>query len=538
MLHRLTPGALLALLSLAGCAEDLAPADAGTLPPTSGAFTHETGADGIITTTVDATDAEAWQRLDLDGGRSVDAGWDLAFRRFFVRTNGGVSGTAGVQVAVAEGAFEDVTRAPESGWSAARPDGEADDDEEPDTAFNDGEDDWYDYDPETHTLTPKDRVYVVSSSEGRFFKLQILGYYDDAGSPARLRFRWAEIAAPMSTLPDAGPGMTPDAGIGDAGVTPVPADAIEVDASGSGWVYVSVAAGVVAVTDPATSTDWDLALQRTDIRTNSGSSGPGFGGARRDARGLAFDAIEDASTLGFVTDAVRDGASPGRIETSVNPAFDGEGGSPAWYDYDPSTHRVTASDRVYLLRMANGDHAKLRIWRWEDGVFHLTLAPIARRIETATLEVDASASDAWRYVSLRGDGVVEVTEAATDAAWDLGLSRTRLRTNGGTSGEGLGAAAESAATAIGDLTSAPESGWETDVDSLAEGPPGSPTYSGNPALAGWYDYDPATHAVSPRAVVFALRSADGHLAKVQITSWADGVFRLQYAFAGPGATGF
>jgi hypothetical protein len=537
---------LLALLVL-GCAEKIGgdETDAGTpdagawtggdLPPSSGAFTHSV-TDGVVTTVVNAADASAWQHLDLDTGLSVEPaeGWELAFSRFRVRINGGVTGTGGVQVAALEGQdFDALTQAPESGWTVPEPDGDADDDDEPDNVFNNGESDWYDYDVETHTLTPRDVTYVVASTEGAFFKLAIETYYDDAGSPANLRFRWAAIDPPASALPDAGPGGPLDGGAApDAGMEPLPADAIVVDASdGTSWVYLSVAEGVVSPSEPETDTSWDLALRRTDIRTNSGTSGAGLGGAREDDSGLAFDEVSEAPTFGYAVDEILTSGRPGAEPTSESPVLGG------WFDYDPVTHTVSPADRTYLVRTADGGYAKLRIWRWNDGEYALSLVPVTRRVDVIELDVDASDAEVWTYLSLRDGALVTVEDASAEAGWDVGISRTRMRTNSGTSGPGAGGAVETSAATVAELTEAPETGWAID-EMVSSGAPGSPEYSGNPALGGWYDYDFTTHTVSPRPVAFAVRTADGHVGALRVLSYEDGTYRLELAFAGPGHTSF
>lgn len=528
-----------------GCAPALAPSDAGAtdagsnpndagIPPASGAFRHSVEG-GVVTTIVDATSMDVWQHLDLDTGLSTDESdaWDLAFSRFRIRTNGGASGPGGVQVAALPGqSFDTLTMAPEEGWTVDIPDGDADDDTEPDNVFNNGTDDWYAYDPETHALTPKDVTYAIASTVGRFYKLRIDGYYDDAGSPGVLRFRWAAIAPPASALPDAG--VDPlDGGVApDAGEEPLPPGAIVVDASDpTAWVYLDAETGLVTPTDPSTGLGWDLALRRTEIRTNSGTSGAGVGGAREYDGALAFDDITDATTFGYAADELLTSGRPGAEPVSMSPVLAG------WYDYDPATHRVSPGDRTYLVRTATGGYAKLRVWRWRDGEYALSFTPVARRVDVVELDVDASASDAWAYLSLRDGALVAVSDPATDGAWDLGISRTRMRTNGGTSGAGMGEAAETAATEITDLGEAPAEGWMSDA-MLTDGPPGSPSYSGNPVLATWYDYDFTTHTVTPRPVVFMVRTADGHLGALRVRSYAGGMFRAAIAFAGAGQDRF
>ncbi len=516
----------------AGTGDASTPRSGGGFPRSSGAFTHEVRG-GVITTVADATSESAWQHLDLDSGLSTPEGWDLAFLRFRVRTNGGVSGGGGVLVAALEGrAFDTLARAPEEGWTADVPDGVADDDTEPDNAFNNGTSDWYAYDIASHELAPRDVTYVIASTEGRFFKLRFEAYYDDAGSPAVLRFRWAEIDAPASALPDAGPGPS-DGGVPhpDAGEAPLPTGAIAIDASdATSWVYLDLEDGVVTPATPETDLGWDIALRRTEVRTNSGASGAGLGGAREDASGLSFEALTESTTLGFVTDVVAE-SRPGAPTTSLNDALSG------WYDYNPVAHTVVPGDRSYLVRTADGEYAKLRIWRWRDGEYALSFAPVARRVDVVELDVDATASDTWTYVSLRDGAIVTVTDAAADATWDVGFSRTRMRTNGGTSGGGSGAAVETSAASIATLDAAPTDGWLADV-MQSDGPPGSPEYSGSPVLASWYAYDPATHGVSPRPVVFGVRTADGHTAALRVLTYSSGALRVELGFAGPGRDDF
>jgi hypothetical protein len=203
---------LLALL--VGCAPALEPgasdgaADAAIgvdrgVTEASANFTHTIRADGVIVTVVDATDSESWQYLDLDSRRAEESAehWDVGFSRFRVRTNGGASGPGGVQVAALAGAaFDALVQAPGEGFGVDRPDGDEDEDSEPDNVFNSGAEDWYVYDVMSHTLTPRAISYVVASTEQRFYKLRFESYYDALGTPAVLTFRWAEIAAPNAGM--------------------------------------------------------------------------------------------------------------------------------------------------------------------------------------------------------------------------------------------------------------------------------------------------------------------------------------------------
>lgn len=195
------------VLCLAACGGDIQPEPGpGTETPIDGTptdwFRHSPQEDGTVTTVVDATDGAAWRALDLDTRQTVDAssqaGWDLSFQRFHIRTRGGVNGTGGVVVAVVTDPFESISTAPASGYREDVADG-ADTDSEPDNVFE-TEGGWYSYDVTTHTLTPRAQTYVIRSDAGRYFKLQLQSYYDQAGSPAMLSFRWKQVEPPVQSL--------------------------------------------------------------------------------------------------------------------------------------------------------------------------------------------------------------------------------------------------------------------------------------------------------------------------------------------------
>jgi hypothetical protein len=45
----------------------------------------------------------------------------------------------------------------------------------------------------THVLTPRKLVYVVRGANGRYYKLEMLEYYDAAGTAGYPTFRWAPL---------------------------------------------------------------------------------------------------------------------------------------------------------------------------------------------------------------------------------------------------------------------------------------------------------------------------------------------------------
>ncbi len=517
-LYRISVVFCAVLLLAAGCAEELAPRDDASVAPEGGEgpIRHEASGSGWISA-VDASAEDGWVHLDMDGlGSTSDAAlrgdeaWELAFQRFKIATNSGISGPGDVRVAALRGAdFEGLAEAPAAGWRQDAADGD-DADVDPDLAFLAPER-WYDYNPSTHVLTPADVVYVVQTGAGAFFKVRVLDYYSAAGSPAHLRVEWAPVAPPPGGIIE-----EPDEEPGELG------EGLVVDASGRDvWVYVDVEAGAVV---PEGAAGWDLAFQRTQVRTHSGTSGSGLGGALEVAGSWA--AVTSAGTVGYREDElVPLPGPPGSGEVSANAVLS------AWYDYDPQTHAVTPRDAVFVVRTADGGYAKAQVTGYADGKLSVKLeeVPVAPEVRQVTLA--PAEAGGWTHLSLRRGEIVAAEEAPL--GWDLAVSGVQVRTNGGTSGAGEGAAAEvsSALDASGSLA---VEGLAADEVLPLPGPPGSGEASANAALSAWYDYDPQTHAVTPRDAVFVVRTADGGYARVRVDGYADGALTLSWIYAGAG----
>jgi hypothetical protein len=195
--------AVLLIATAVGCAADLAPAAGSAEPRPPTVSTHRVGE--ALETRIDATWDDVWVYFDFEqgpmGGQTevtdpaASSVWDLAFQRFKIKSNGGVSGGGGVEVAIVpDMSLEEIDEAPATGWLRDTPDGE-DMNPDPDFAFNQGET-WFQYDPATHVLQARRQVYVVLTRNGGFVGLQILGYYDDAGTGGYVRFRWKTLKAP------------------------------------------------------------------------------------------------------------------------------------------------------------------------------------------------------------------------------------------------------------------------------------------------------------------------------------------------------
>lgn len=200
---------------------DIPTGDCPTTPPF---VAHGEHASGGTETTVTACSGERWVGLDLETKTELlvdddtPAGaWDLAFQRYHVMSNGGVSGSGGVRIAPLEGVdFDDVTEAPAEGYLEDESDSDLDGYD--DFVISGQELSWWRYNLETHVIEMTGVVWVVESAEGNYYKLELTDYYEDQNGTAASgypTFVWAPLAPPPGG-DDAGPGDD-DAGEGDAG---------------------------------------------------------------------------------------------------------------------------------------------------------------------------------------------------------------------------------------------------------------------------------------------------------------------------------
>ncbi|MBX3218378.1 MAG: hypothetical protein KF850_40610 [Labilithrix sp.] len=124
-------------------------------------------------------------------------------------------------------------------------------------------------------------------------------------------------------------------------------------------VYVDLATGSrVDLSDvaAASSTAWDLAIERSYIFTNGGEGGPGQGGARFVSK--AQDDVTAADATGLVTEKFFDedcNQIPDRSGRGFKTSFDD------WYDYDMETNKLTPFDGTYVVRGGTGKLYTVRI---------------------------------------------------------------------------------------------------------------------------------------------------------------------------------
>ncbi|MES2743878.1 MAG: HmuY family protein [Bdellovibrionota bacterium] len=133
----------------------------------------------VVALGIDATSKTAWTHFDLDSGKVVaetDVSWDLAFKRTSIKMNSNVK----AQV-LRDTAFEAVAAAPAGAYTADAP---VVGGPETDGLFFHTPSPWYEYNMETHVISPRNSIYVVKSNGGHDVKVQIVDYYNADRLPA------------------------------------------------------------------------------------------------------------------------------------------------------------------------------------------------------------------------------------------------------------------------------------------------------------------------------------------------------------------
>ena len=125
--------------------------------------------------------------------------------------------------------------------------------------------------------------------------------------------------------------------------------------AGTTTYYSLVDNKVVASTDAAT-TKWDIAFSSTKILVNSGTSGPGLGGA------FVFKGLfDDLKTIPTDSSFATDNATAASYAIPL-------GSGKAWYSYDGLTTLVSPiAGRVLVIKTATGKFAKIEILNYYKG---------------------------------------------------------------------------------------------------------------------------------------------------------------------------
>jgi hypothetical protein len=146
-----------------------------------------------------------------------------------------------------------------------------------------------------------------------------------------------------------------------------------------------------------------------------------------------------------------------------------------------------------------------------------------------TIYVDASAGGQQAapenprvYLDLVAGARVDLTdpEARTATTWDLSLKRSVIFVNGGDGGPGQGGSVFLAGKSFDEVTQASADALEVEdffsEDCIANL---DPMQAVKTTFSDWYNYNEATHQLTPKAGVFVVRGAGGAFFKVEILGY-------------------
>tara|TARA_Y100000589_G_scaffold285146_1_gene284464 strand:+ start:545 stop:1615 length:1071 start_codon:yes stop_codon:yes gene_type:complete len=280
--------------------------------------------DAEVTTVIDATaggaratephdytyfsfaDNDVVPITDVEAKTSLD--WHIAFKRYDVVLNGGVSGPgnvrgynihAGYKGHLENEVFSDVSMMdmPEDESFVLDSSAEA-------------LSQWYSYDVVTHVISASGNAYELRTADGQYAKWvvdTIEGYgRADAGT---INFRWV-VGEDLN----------------------VESRSASVDVSEGREVYFNLRTGQeVSPSEPQNSLDWDLWFSGYSIKLNGGVSGSGEAAALPAYEsGMSFEDIVAPVGAGYISDQVSSVFSD-------------------WYDYDMTTHTLFTKNHTYLI---------------------------------------------------------------------------------------------------------------------------------------------------------------------------------------------
>lgn len=167
----------------------------------------------------------------------------------------------------------------------------------------------------------------------------------------------------------------------------------------------------------------------------------------------------------------------------------------------------------------------------------LLLPPLTRsEVKENTITIDATNQEDFAFFSFDTGEVVTVKDQNVSLDWDLGLKRTEVIVNGGSSGNGKGGAIVLEKANFSEITEAPVDGYVADTEKIATLARGD----------GWYNYTgPPRHQILIRDKVFILQTAKGHYTKMFFVGYYkdneakdSGHITITYAYQDDGSRNF
>jgi len=142
--------------------------------------------------------------------------------------------------------------------------------------------------------------------------------------------------------------------------------------------------------------------------------------------------------------------------------------------------------------------------------------------------VDATSGERWRHFSFR---VGAVLDDASPTGWDLAFRRYQIIANGGPGFVGRAGVLDLGPVRFDAVHTVPDTGYREN-EGRAD--------PRNPAIAGWYRYGFFSHVLSPKPHVWAVRTAEGRYAKIEILAYycpgaQPGCVTFRYVYQGDGS---
>lgn len=379
------------------------------------------------------------------------------------------------------------------------------------------------------------------------------------------RAGWATLSVLALTLAGCGgdsstTANTANTGSGQGGAT-VSYQSKTVDAtSTSAYRYLNLGTGAEYATEAEANaaSGWHIAFRRTGIMLNGGTSGSGkVAGALLIAQDDFYEAdgttpktnvflaATPASELEHLTGTLP--AAGALTSDGITTALAGSGAmvngqmDMGWFWYNPTTHVTTANEtNGWLLRSAEGSTATSYA-RFRARANSLVYNPATSELRVS-FDFDVQPAGTSQFTStaafdavLTGNGETcfdfnsNATVACTEASWDLKLGVSGrnwyLRSNGGVSGSGNGAALGPLVWTT--LSTYPNAQTNNNSETIPATAYIKDASSGIFAQKSWYAYNlEGTHKIYPNYRVYLVATDKDDTSKpryaVQLTSYYGG----------------
>lgn len=233
-------------------------------------------------------------------------------------------------------------------------------------------------------------------------------------------------------------------------VTPEATDSIWSDSNGGYYAMINAASytnhrylnltsrEIVDITDGQANTNnnWHLGFKRYDAKTNGGVSG-GLGVMGVDLADIGnpdSTNFDNVTSLPTVADSLWE-------SDKLSLAMEG------WYSYNPVTHQLAPSGKVFALFTTEGKYAKFRVDSLKNPGMPPNMGSIGIRYVLSATAGSADVSGASNYVEIDGTsgsvyfsfatgGQVAIADPRNSNAWDIHFSAYDVELNGGASGNG------------------------------------------------------------------------------------------------------